>query len=736
MDIFDNLRLVSYVAAANVYDESKNLFHGFLPLIESVLQLKADRHSISFLALQQKINETYHVNIPKNTLRYLLKVLSSQGKVTFDDGKNVGIIKEKLLEQISQDENGKNAIEDFFLTFNKELEDNNKAASLSDIRENVVKWIYYHSWDLAQFIDIGTFPDDLSQNDDQIEWEYYPDLMSFLLKSKKEGSQSFSSFVKLFDGAVQTSLLNYSPEQIKPITDKTFAFDHILLDTNFILRLLGLQPPLDNEAAKSTWESLFNCGAEFYVLSQTVQEASNSIKKFLQDIEPYTQNTQLILGKSKINTSGFLSAYQNGTSRTQFLECSNTETIRNILMQDYKVQLIDDCDDPVIEDEEINDLIASKKLFGYGKSQAKHDLTLISYCRKKRSNRIRSFSDIKWWILTNDRKLTYWNQKNCNEYQECITEIQLSNLLWLLERKDNSGGLVNTIVAFASKYAINLSEVSAFSKQIELYRKRNYDNRIDNLALVFASSVITEDDLRLASEDEESFDKVIGIRVEQITKIQNEQIKQLEDSRDEQYRLSQTIEQMNKQFEKDKLIMQKKNTAAEIKALDEKIVEDESTLEQINNVRSYCQSIEKSTGRITILSIIAPLSIVFLGFGIWGIPCLIRYFKEHTLAMNAIFAVTSGGILVLLFTILFKVVVILVFGKPLSPRELFYVFRDKILLNRKEKYVINHHYKWELVENDLEILLNAQKQSLDEKRNNKDNMLSIIQGIDEKLAAS
>ena len=151
------------------------------------------------------------------------------------------------------------------------LEKKGKTAVLSEVREKICLWVYYNSWDLAQFIDIGTLPKDFTQNDALADWPFYNDFISFLITSRKDETQTFSSFVKIFDGAVQTSLLNFTPEEIKQISDKNFAIDHIILDTNFILRLMGLQPPMDNESAIATWESLHSNGAVFFVLFQTVQ---------------------------------------------------------------------------------------------------------------------------------------------------------------------------------------------------------------------------------------------------------------------------------------------------------------------------------------------------------------------------------------------------------------------------------------------------------------------------------
>jgi len=748
MEIIDNLRLSSYIAAANAYDESKNIFHGFLPMIETALLLSGDQGVVSFLALQKQINDTYQVKIPKTTLRYLLEVLQNQGKIRFVHRKNIFIDKDKREEIQIHDETGRTITDDFFLIFIEYLEKRGKAADLSEVRENICHWVYYNSWDLAQFIDIGTMPDTLVQSDTLSDWPYYNDFISFLISSRKNGTEAFGSFVKIFDGAVQTSLLNFSPEKLDQISDKSFALDHIILDTNFILRLMGLQPPMDNEAAITTWESLRSNGAEFFVLLQTVQEASKSIKAFLQEIGPNAQKTHKVLSRFKLYCSGFLSAFQNGVSRTRFLECSNTETIIAFLQAEYNVQLIDDYDNPLISEEDINALVASKNMATYGAPQATHDLTLISYCRKRRNNRINSFSDVKWWVLTNDRKLTYWNQKNCGEYQECITEIQLSNLLWLLDRKDSGGGLVNTILAIASRFAITPSEISAFSKQIASYQNRNagIPTKMDKLALIFAGGILTEDDIRMASEDEESFDNVIEERADVISKQQDEQKEQLAVSKEKQEQLAkdlaeldlkhkQEMDELRKQSSKERLEVKLKDLSRKIGETDSAITDGKNMMSNTETLIKYLQSIEKNIGRSSVMILVLPAVFVLILFGLFALPPLIEFLKQHVAIMNGVFSFISGGFLMALLVAIYYAVIGLIFGSLHKPKDLFDLLKCKRMLRKKKQFIIQHQYQWELIDKDPKILLEEERRMIEEKVGIKDQLIAEQLEVNSKLTA-
>ena len=237
MDIYDNLKLASYVAAAEAFDNSQNIFYSFLPMVEPLLLLSEDKATISFLALQKSIDDTYGVSIPKSTLRYLIEMLEKEGKVRFVGGNTIIPTREKIYLEMSQRETDKNNIEDLFLDFQSYLVNNGYAVSVAEIRSKICTWIYWHSCDLAEFIDLGTLSAQSSKMDKEDDWEYSDLLFRYLVESKKTHTSAYSAFLRLYDGAVQASLLNFSPKEIKDVADSNLSFENVILDTNFILRL-------------------------------------------------------------------------------------------------------------------------------------------------------------------------------------------------------------------------------------------------------------------------------------------------------------------------------------------------------------------------------------------------------------------------------------------------------------------------------------------------------------------
>ena len=65
LDAFDNLKLCSYLFVADSFDNGEKIINSFVPLIESILIQSETKTNISFLALQNSINEIYKLYIQK-----------------------------------------------------------------------------------------------------------------------------------------------------------------------------------------------------------------------------------------------------------------------------------------------------------------------------------------------------------------------------------------------------------------------------------------------------------------------------------------------------------------------------------------------------------------------------------------------------------------------------------------------------------------------------------------------
>ena len=738
MNINDNLKLAAYAVAADAFDKSKNIFWGFVPLVETALIMTAGQNSVSFLKLRDSINNLYNVSIPKDTLRYLINILVQEHKVQFIGNRTIVLDTDIVnSEYIVNHETAKAEIEKFFYAFQEFLISQDVDISIEEIRENVCQWIYTHSYELAEFIQSGIYqivkPSDKTDEDpSETYWQYTEIFFNFLLKCRAEDSTSYHSFLKLFEGAIQSTLLNFKPSKIEEVSDKNFNIGTAILDTNFLLRLLKLQPELDNETAYITWTTLKESGTNFIVLDQTVQEICSSIKGFIQEIAPYTQQTGTFLRNSTIRTSGFWSAYQHGKSRTEFFELSKQENIRKILQTNFGIEIVDDFDDSVILEEDISDLIRTKQNDKYSIKQAKHDLSLIAYCAKKRPHRINSITDAHWWVLTNDGKLTFWNQTTTDNVQECITETQLSNIMWLQARKECGDGLTNTIMTLASKFAIGTSELTAFANTISAYMQKHAENTsdLDNLSLVFASDSLTTGDIRNISTDEDKFAAIIAQKSEKIKTQQHEQTKliyqlgvgkqesdaRLVESHQQNDKLVQENATLRLKLEEQTREGKRKVLSRRIEDLKKSISSAETRLQQLKNIFEFDKTqIAPAARKLLVILFITCGLFIIVWIRLFSEP-LYQLIENSSNGEKDVLDFVSSGIVGALALLVYYVGVILIWGTPYTPAKLFCFLRDKLVRRKRIAYVLSNHYPSEYVDINLEAQIQQEERELTEVR--------------------
>lgn len=735
MSIYDNLKLVSYAAAADAFDKSKNIFCSFLPMIEVLLVLPEEKMSIQFLALQNLVNDAYGINIPKATLKYLLEMLEQQGKVRFLNGKTIVPTKQKIAEEVSLHGVNKDKIEDLFASFQEYLTERGEAVAVSEIRTEICKWIYLHSNEIAEFISAGSVSNDLSDKLQDDNWQYSSQLLLFLLESRAAKTEPYNAFLRLFDGAVQASLLNFLPKEIEEITKPNATAENVVLDTNVVLRLLELQAELDNETAISTWNILNDGGTKFFVLEQTVAEASQSIKSFLDETAPYTQRVGRYLPKVQIHTTGFLAAQKQGISRTTFFEYSKESKIREVLKEKFLTEIVDEFDDPSISEETQKSLISAKNSDRYGFSQAKHDLLLISFCRKKRPRRLESVQSASWWVLTNDKKLTFWNQKNSGIIQECITESQISNLLWLQARKSNSDGLTNTIMALAAKTATSVSEIAAFAESVEVYCSRNeaHPDVLDRVSLVFAASAITSDDIRAVNADVDEFGAIIETKVSEIQYQQTLTASELARSKDNNEGLSQELKVLKENFERKQLENKKKTLEREIESQEKIIANAQAAINEIFDIKDVCKQKHAPIGRkIVLIGLIVLVGVLAVLYH-YLYPTVITWLKLQTEHPGVGWNLISIGLFGGAAAFVYYVLITLIFGTPLNGAEAFNRIRELWLLKIRSKYVLKKHYNSHYADGDLDKMLEQESNMLAEGKEKVITLKKELSAFDEQL---
>lgn len=515
MDTITNIRISAYCAASVAFDQKQNIYDGLKPLVKTAiveLAKEEENHKYMFNELRNKINSLFPVNINSAMLNKLLTSLKKDG--TISDYKVRDYVVVDHIDDLSNEVvNNDYEFQSFFEGFCSYLRQKGRQPEVEKIQEEICSLIFSRSSDLAEFMNRAANREDVIQETDS---ETIIDFLDYLLFCERESTRESLLYKRLYNGAVQASLLGFTPAKVDDVAKMNITT--VILDTNFIVRLLGLQTPIENDMAKELWATLDNLGTKFIVLQSSIDEVKKSIKKFVTAYEPYQSGTRILKNRN-IRSCGYLSAIQCGlTSLSRLQELTATSVVMESLKVNWKCSFFDD--DYVQSSEEVNALIAAIDRDGYGKDSAKHDLALIKHCialRKEKQTFRNSAGKSGIWVLTEDNKLCRYSHQNANEVQECISETQLSNLLWLTKRKDCNNGLYCVVVALATTGMVTLEKYNSFVSKIhELASRESKSSTMDCISLVVASDMFTTQDITEVTEGSCDIDSLIFQKSEEL----------------------------------------------------------------------------------------------------------------------------------------------------------------------------------------------------------------------------
>lgn len=741
MALESNLQLISYMATAEMCIKSENIYECFLPIVESVLMIYIDKTKISLIKLQNEINETYHLKVPKSTLKRTLQILHKQKKVRIVDYKKIVPYKDELNASYwDKREERESAVEDFFLEFNSFLVEHEVEIPIAQVKEECCNWLYSHTLELASFISKGNLSVKAASLEES-DWQIANELVTFLLEIQNKKSEHFKTFLLLYNGAVQSSLFNFGTEEIDDLNKTAIPFSNIILDTNFILRMLDLQTEFDGAVTRETLAALKEENAHFFVLEQTLDEIIRSIKNFLSDSAPNTVYTNRYLKNSQIKMTGFWEASRRGVTRDVLFALTNKEKLKEKICVLTDVSFVDDYDHTKISSAEIEDLVKSKNRDAYGEIQARHDLSLVDYCRQKRSGNSSKIVDIDWWVLTNDERLTYWNQQNSGQYQECLTEIQLSNIIMLQRKRLGNSGLMQTMVSLSSKTALSAAGIEKFAQKICAYHEsnKNQDLALEKLSLVFANNMLTTADIQRINAEEDALDQILEEKVLEVQEEQLLQNERLRKTKEEGEYKTKVIADLENRLNNMKIRLEtehyKHNIDKYRRDISDQLREkDEAShkLEVYKRLRQFEEQHNKSTSRYTLMLITLPWIAMLSFYGRFGYPILkpllqiidgMKGFSQDMLVWMIPAALTG----------IYYFCVGMWLGSLVAPSELFEVLKLKVSNARLKKYMMKNSISLSYLEMDRKQAVADLEMAIKNSERNVESLEHKIRKINETL---
>lgn len=499
--------IISYAVVSTKYGTNSNLLESFLPLVEHALTC-VDKNYIEEVGINDIYEEIYGYRIHSAILSQILKKLINQKKIVKLKYERIQINKTMLTTYDSKEEY-EFKLRALISEMDMFLKRKGRTVKKDIITKSLINFLRKNAIEFNSFINYNSnfeeFEDDGLENNE---------LIDFFIEERRNNTRHYEFIKDIYVGIVLSSMIIANEDVIDP-NDEKFHVGNVLLDSNYIFRLLDLQTSLEFEAAQETYVALKENGCKFWVCKETIKQIADTLHAIISQCSE-TVHSILQIGSEKKFT-GLASACLRRSLTPAQLEIIISQ-LEDILNNKFDVDFIDENEfDIDLIDVQSDDFWELQKIkpeaseFGIS-----HDLLLIHIIAAKRSKTLYKAEKANWWILTDDNKLTSWNAKKhaVHGIPECITEAQLATVMWLCNPKKSSlDGLFNTVIALRSQGLAGNSEYIKISKEIDRQKERysNDESKLRKLSLVLSQRVLSVEDFSSEDDDEidEKFDQML-----------------------------------------------------------------------------------------------------------------------------------------------------------------------------------------------------------------------------------
>lgn len=500
--------IISYAVISSKFETNSNLLDSFLPLVEHALLLTENDY-IKEIEINDKYEEIYGYRIHSAILSQILKILQQQGKIERLKQETIQINKLKLSSCDINDEYNKNLrflVSEISLFLKRQGVD----ASKKEIENSIISFLRKNAMDFNSFINYNCDLEDANNEENPI-FEY---LVEFLLQERRNNTNHYKFIKDVYLGIVLSSIIISGDDTVAAVNSK-FKNINVLLDSNYIFRLLDLQTSLEYQAAQDTYKALLECDCKFHVCRETLKQIADTIHALTTNVSFSSNSILKKYGEDKF--TGLAAACIRRGLTAAKLE-SIIDGLEETLINDYNVEFFDDESYNTgmidINSEDFNQLSRVKEQasdFGIA-----HDLLLIKIVSELRPRSMYKAEQANWWVLTDDNKLTRWNSssKGSSGVPECITESQLATVMWICNpKKATLDGLFNTVIALKSQGLVGNAEYAKISRIIDEQKDRLKDDQrsFEKLSMVFSNRLLNIDEV-LDKDSEEvnaEFDRLL-----------------------------------------------------------------------------------------------------------------------------------------------------------------------------------------------------------------------------------
>ena len=511
LDVQHNI--ISYAVVSAKYEDDKSLFNSFMPLVEHLL-LSFHSDYIAIDSIIESYTEMYGYSIHAAILDEFITLFEKQGKIVRLKGNFIQINREKM-HTYGKNEEYETSLRALLGDFHFFLKKRGKDINRADIPNHMLSFIRKNALEFNSFLQYESNLEDTTESN-----EITPDLIEFFLEERRNDTRNYKFICSIYYGVVLSSMM-IAGENSQDVISDEFTIENVLLDSNYIFRLLDLQTPLEHQAAMDTFNTLKQMNCLRWVCRETLQQVANTIHKAISQHSNSVSAVLRIIGDEKF--SGLASACIRKELSPAKLE-EIVDNLESTLKNEFGIELIDPEEFNIESFKKTDDDYCSLASIKRDTSDAGiiHDLFIIDVVKTKRPQAIYKPVQANWWLLTDDNKLTRWRSKHLSssKVNECITESQLATIMWVCNPETVSHeGFFNAVIAMRNQGLVGRTEFEKISKNIEHQRKKYAEDpkALKKLALVFSQKMMQLD--VLSSDDEVSLDAIFEQKMKEADEI-------------------------------------------------------------------------------------------------------------------------------------------------------------------------------------------------------------------------
>lgn len=638
----NNKTLIALALAKTIYNEKRNYLDAFAPfLIRSLDQSKYR----TIQEIENFLKVTYSLVIPLNTIQSILKRLEKGGYIRLE-GRGTdslaAIPKSKATEHLdhTEEEADKIARKQNKLVsrlknhFSEELK---KDFSEEDIETKLKKYILDNISNLAIL--------NGRQNHDKYDYSSQnateKSITRFLITIFDQEQELYESFNDLLKGAV---LWQSIAEKDSVNDESAISQLTVYLDTNIVLSLLGLHHESINRAARQLNELLQNDNKiHVRVFDKTLEEVINLLAGYKYNKDNYgsqrVNHVYFFLKKKGFDDADidiFIEKIEHKLEDLQIykeeLEIDDTSDLKKRELKLYE-QLYSE--NKTYETEKTDEFQRSEEAVN---RSTLHDVAIISKIRNIRNGWQSSFEKCKAIFLTNSYRLYKFSSRNKLNKQaitEVITDITLTNILWLKNPGSDVGITIdNLLYVHSSEFMV---DNKIWRKFLRTLKQMHNSGEIDegDYALLMSKNQLKEEYLLSKKQEEITPESVReltndikkqSVKKDNELEIKNKKIEELQDIEQKKDNELNTYHNENENLEQNLSILQKEHNN-----LKEQFENSQINRLYVKKLRKKVASIKTKTKKGIGL---AFLAIAFIYFLVVFIKVMPLFFPEGVLGFD------------------------------------------------------------------------------------------------------